>query len=314
MEMHWNWLVVIYLFLGGLGAGAYLTSFAAELGLMGPNSGLKRMGYYIAGPLVGIGSMLLFLDLGQGLYKPWLVVRLVTNFSSVMTWGTIVLTIFIGVGLLKGFLTFMNKPVPSVLTWFGALLAVATGAYTGFLVSVISAIPFWDSGIIPVIFFVSALSTGLSITVLLSHIFAKGESNNKDREDLTHIVLILVELVAVAAFMGLMNSGANGLVAQKSASLLISGKYALQFWGVFIGLGLLIPLAVYTVQYIGSKAARRAFVGTSDAAAEIAATQEEDHHSFLTIITDFSVLVGGFALRALIIFAALPIWDGIRIP
>jgi len=29
---HWGWLIAIYLFLGGLGAGAYLTSFAAEKG------------------------------------------------------------------------------------------------------------------------------------------------------------------------------------------------------------------------------------------------------------------------------------------
>ncbi len=34
----------------------------------------------------------------------------------------------------------------------------------------------------------------------------------------------------------------------------------------------------------------------------------------LTMVTDISVLVGGLALRVLIIFAALPVWDGITIP
>lgn len=309
MESHWNWLVVIYLFLGGLGAGAYLTSFAAELGWLGNNSRLKRLGYFIAGPIVGIGTLLLVFDLGQGLKKPWLLFRLVTNFESVMTLGTIVLAVFILVGLLKGFLTYLNKPVPGVFTWFGAILAVATGAYTGFLVSVIDAIPFWNSGIIPVVFFISALSTGLSITVLLSSIFEKGESD-EGREDLTHIFLILGELVAVAAFMGTMTSGGNGSVAQKSAALIISGEYALQFWGIFIGLGLVFPLAVYIVRYLRLRAANRNFTGDSEVAAEVAATQENPHHPYLTIITDASVMVGGFALRALIIFAALPIWDG----
>jgi formate-dependent nitrite reductase membrane component NrfD len=270
------------------------------------------MGYFVAAPAVGIGTFMLVFDLGQGLHKPWLLFRLVTNFSSVMTWGTIVLTVFILVGLLKGFLTFINKPVPGIVTWAGAILAVATGGYTGFLVSVIDAIPFWSSGIIPVIFFVSALSTGLSITVLLSTIFEK--ESEKGREDLTHIFLILAELVAVAVFMGMMNSGVNGPIAQKSAALIVSGKYALPFWGVFIGLGLLFPLAVYTFQYLRLKAANQAF--ESDVTSEIAATadQQEQGHSYLEIITDFSVLVGGFALRALIIFAALPIWDGIKIP
>jgi formate-dependent nitrite reductase membrane component NrfD len=275
---------------------------------MGHNSGLKRMGYFVAAPAVGLGTLLLVFDLGQGLYKPWLLFRLVTNFHSVMTWGTIVLSVFILVGLLKGFLTFINKPVPAAVTWFGAILAVATGGYTGFLVSVIRAVPFWSSGIIPIIFFVSALSTGLSITVLLSSLFEKGEYY-KGREDLTHIFLILAELTAVAIFMGMMTSGVNGPIAKKSAALIISGKYALQFWGIFIGIGLVFPLAVYIMQYLRSRAANRAF-SSSPAAGEIAATVQDENHSFLTIITDSSVLVGGFALRALIIFAALPIWDG----
>lgn len=311
MEIHWHWLVVIYLFLGGLGAGAYLTSFAAETGWLGNNSSLKRVGYYIGGPIVGIGTLLLVFDLGQGFNKPWLLWRLITNLNSLMTWGTIILAVFIVVGMLKGFLTYINRPVWSIITWSGAILAVATGAYTGFLVSVIAAIPFWDSAIIPVIFFISALSTGMSLTVLLSSILEKAPSENKGREDLTHIILIVTELVAVAAFIGIMASGANGLVAQKSAALIINGKYALQFWGVFIGLGLVFPLTVYIIQYLRHRAVARIVVESRGAEGQL----EEPHgkNSILTMITDFSVLMGGFALRALIIFAALPIWDGLKI-
>ena len=113
MEMYWNWLVVTYLFLGGLGAGAYLTSFAAEMGWLGQKSGLKKMGYFIGGPIVGLGTALLVFDLGQGFHKPWLLWRLITNMSSVMTWGTIVLAVFIMVGVLKGYLAFINKPAPA---------------------------------------------------------------------------------------------------------------------------------------------------------------------------------------------------------
>lgn len=313
MEQPWNWLVVIYLFLGGLGAGSYLTSFAADLGWLGNSTWLKKIGYFIGGPIVGLGTVMLVFDLGQGFHKPWILWRLVTNLSSVMTLGTILLAVFILVGTLVGLLTFTNRPVPRALTWFGALLAIGTGAYTGFLVSVIDAVPFWSSGIVPVIFFVSALSTGLSLTVLANSILEKGETTEA-RVDLTHIGLIVAELTALAIFMGLMATGANGAVAQKSAALLTSGKYAIPFWGIFIGLGLVFPLVVYTIQYLRQRAADRAFIGNILAAAdEIAATQETQPHSYLTMITDFSVLVGGFALRALVIFAALPIWDGISI-
>lgn len=73
MEQPWRWLIVIYLFLGGLGAGAYLTSFAAGKGWIGNSPALQRAGYFIATPIVALGTILLVFDLGQGLKKTMVV-------------------------------------------------------------------------------------------------------------------------------------------------------------------------------------------------------------------------------------------------
>ena len=208
MRMHWHWLIVIYLFLGGLGAGAYLTSFAAEKGWLGPSSSLKRAGYYLAAPIVAIGTLLLVFDLGQGLYKPWLLIGLLSNLSSVMTWGVYILSFFIIIGLIKGFLVFKNKNAPAVLTWAGAILALATGAYTGILLAVVEAVPFWNTAIMPVLFVVSALSTGLSATALLALLIEK-QVSQQVREGQAHLLLIVAELVIAALFFGLMYSVLN---------------------------------------------------------------------------------------------------------
>lgn len=312
--MHWHWLIVIYLFLGGLGAGSYLTSFAAEQGWLGKNSSLKRVGYYIAAPIVAFGTVLLVFDLGQGLTKPWLLIRLLSNFSSVMTWGVYILSAFIIVGFLKGFLTFTNKSVPNILTWAGAILALATGAYTGLLLSVVEAVPFWSTGLMPVLFVVSALSTGLSLTSLLAPLFEKRHSSEA-REGQAHILLIAAELLIVGIFFGMMSSGMNGPVGKESAALVVSGVYWLVFWGYFICLGLLLPLGVFTLQYLRSKqSAPEGVTVPYLAAKEIAATLQKEPYSYLTSVTDIFVLIGGFVLRALIILAALPVWDGITIP
>jgi len=296
-KMHWHWLIVIYLFLGGLGAGAYLTSFAAEKGWLGKDSSLSRAGYFIAAPVVAFGTVLLVFDLGQGLHKPWLLIRLLSNFSSVMTWGVYILSAFIMVGLLKGYFAFIKKSAPKLLSWAGAILALATGAYTGLLLSVVEAVPFWNSGLMPVLFVTSALSTGLSVTSLLAPWLEKGNFK-EGREGEAHIYLIGAELIIVAIFFGMMNSG------------------ALIFWGYFIGLGLLFPLVVFMIPYLRSKqAVKQLAKGPSVAEREVAATVQKEHHnSYLTIATDISVIIGGFALRAIIILAALPIWDGITIP
>lgn len=309
--MHWHWLIVIYLFLGGLGAGAYLTSFAAEKGLLGKNSSLARSGYYISAPVVAFGTLLLVFDLGQGLKKPLLLFGLLSNFHSVMTWGVYILSLFIIVGLLKGFLVFKNRKTPEWLTWAGAVFALATGTYTGLLISVVAAIPFWNTWIMPILFVVSALSTGLSLTSLLALVVERG-SYNEGREGQAHILLIAAEIVIVLIFIGLMSSGSA--VAKESLGLLISGVYKLIFWGCFIALGLLIPLAVFTYQYLKMKRTIGKFdTEPAIGAEESAATLQKGQHSYLSMVSDVFVLIGGFALRVLIIFAAIPVWDGFTI-
>jgi formate-dependent nitrite reductase membrane component NrfD len=294
METHWHWLIVIYLFLGGLGAGAYLTSFAAEQGWLGKNSSLKRVGYYIAAPLVALGTGLLVLDLGQGLYKPWLLGRLLLNHQSVMTWGVYILSAFILLGFIKGFLVFKNKTSPSVLTWAAAILALATAAYTGLLLAVVDNIPFWNTGIMPVLFVVSALSTGFSAVDLLVPFMEKGVSRSS-RENQVHLSIIATELVVVAIFFSMMLSGLKGTAGLKSAQVAVSGQYALMFWVVFIALGLIFPLIVNTAQYLKRRKLSAPFKG---------------HRSYVHMFSDFCLLAGGFVLRAVIVMAALPIWDG----
>jgi formate-dependent nitrite reductase membrane component NrfD len=231
-----------------------------------------------------------------------------------MTWGVYILSVFIIIGAVKGFCVFKKKTVPNVLSWAGAFLALATGAYTGLLLAVVKAIPFWNSGIMPVLFVVSALSTGLSVTSLLAAWIEKGESGG-EREGKAHIILIATEIIIAAIFFWMMASGTNGPVGAKSAMMVMFESYNVVFWGYFIGLGLLFPLLVYTLQYLESKQfVQQAVCEPSDSMKETAAAAQNGHQSTpLTIVTDISVLVGGFALRVLIVFAALPIWDGVTI-
>lgn len=310
--MIWHWLIVIYLFLGGLGAGAYLTSFAAEKGWFGTTSSLKRTGYFIAAPIVGIGTLLLVFDLGQGLYKPWLLLRLLTNFSSIMTWGVYILSLFIIVGLIKAYSVLKNKTVPPILTWTGAVLALATGAYTGLLLATVQAIPFWNTGTMPILFVVSALSTGLSITALLAPVIEKGE-NREGRERQAHLLLIAIELVIITIFTGIMLTGVKGPAGAESVARIFLGTYAVVFWGYFICLGLMFPLVVFTLQHLRTKQTIQKVVTEPSIAINKHTALQKEKPSHLNIIADISVLMGGLALRALIIFNALPIWDGVTI-
>lgn len=311
-ELHWGWLIVIYLFLGGLGAGAYLTSYAANNGWLGKSPALQRVGFFLAAPIVAIGTALLVFDLGQGLKKPWLLIGLLSNFSSVMTWGVYILSAFIMIGLVVAFFAWKKKDIPKILMHLGAFLALATGMYTGLLVAVVKAIPFWNTLVMPVLFVVSALSTGLSITTIVGHLLEKGLHTDEHKVTKMHMVLVATELVVIAIFLGLMLSGSNGEVAKTSAEMLISGSLAIPFWGVLIGLGLVLPLLVFV---FGLKKLAPSKGGSQPehvpAAREGAAALEAHGMTKTLLLCDAAVVIGGFVLRYVVIFAAIPIWDGI---
>ncbi|MGE4271707.1 MAG: NrfD/PsrC family molybdoenzyme membrane anchor subunit [Desulfitobacterium sp.] len=313
MHLHWGWLIVIYLFLGGLGAGAYLTSYAAGKGWLGNSPALKRAGYFMAAPIVAFGTALLVFDLGQGLRKPWLLIGLLRNFtSSVMTWGVYILALFICVGLVVAFFTLKKKEIPKGLEGLGAILALATCAYTGLLVAVVEAIPFWNTYAMPILFIISAISTGLSITLLVANIIDRGLVTDEYKTTKLHFYLVSLEIVLVAFIFSLANAGNKGAVAAESAGKAISGDLALWFWVFLVGLGLVVPLLVsaYGVKKLGNSAHSghvKAVAGSSSSVA----VHEEHGFAKVLLLSDAFVVLGGFVLRYVVIFAALPIWNGI---
>jgi len=337
MVQHWGWLIAIYLFLGGLGASAHLFSFLAEKGYLGDAGSLARIGYYIGSPLVAMGAGLLIFDLGQGLHKPWLIILMFTNYRSVMTWGIYILSAFIFVGLARAYLAWTKKESPKILDYSGAFLALSTCMYTGMLLYVVKAIPFWNIPLIPVLFVVSALSTGLSSISIVAHFTEKGELK-EGRALEAHWLLLLMELFILVVIFGLASSGGRGPVAQLSANKILFGSYALPFWIGLIGLGLVVPLFVYTRMIIRKKKQVRSNMKNvmteqseyvpcaqemenSNVATMLEVPEENvqedvavasEHHgetSKAILLSDGAVIFGGFLLRCLIIFASLPTWN-----
>lgn len=296
----WGWLIAIYLFLGGLGAASFLASFLAEKGWLGKSERLARMGYIVSGPIVGIGTLLLVFDLGQGLHKPWLLVGLLRNYtSSVMTLGVYALSVFIIIGLIRGFLALVKKPAPAALSWVGAILSVCVMAYTGILLAVLQNIPLWNTALLPCLFTVSAISTGVSLTAILSHFFDKGQADERFLSIL-HGALVVIEMAIFAAFIIVAK---QGTVSGQSADMILTGKNAVAFWVAFVAVGLVLPLIAYIWGTFKFKTP--ATTGAQEAAAGA------ESGTAVILLSDLLILVGGFTLRYLMIFSALPVWNGI---
>ena len=252
----WGPLIAWYLFLAGVGAGAYLVAIAASY-LGEQYKPLVKPGVFLGAPLVLLGSLLLLLDLGNplrfwmGFFRPQ---------SSMISVGILIITIFILLGLLHiAALLFPQRVKLSakMLAWLGGvntLFALATAIYTGLLLGVVKAVPFWNTPMLPMLFLVSALSTGAGAVLLvlgLRRWIAPAASTKEEAEQViasehllsrVDIPLIGVELLVLFFLLFIMAGGPS--VAAESARYLVAGGFAIAFWVGLVIVGLLVPIAL----------------------------------------------------------------------
>ncbi|GAB6174312.1 polysulfide reductase NrfD [Paradesulfitobacterium aromaticivorans] len=242
VQQVWGSLVIWYLFLAGTGAGVYLLGIGNEI--LRKDGTWKRSGYIFGPALVGLGTLFLLADLGRPL---WAFLAVLRPYSSMISVGTIILVLFILNGLGQIYLNVIQKRVsPRILDYVGCLLAIGTATYTGLLLGVVKAIPFWNHPVIlPVLFLISALSSGAGFLMLIS--MMKKKNSSEKIVDLSSLLkcdlwLILGEIILLTDLFYLSAKGNPAAVA--SVDILFRGFFALPFWGLFVITGLVIPLAI----------------------------------------------------------------------
>ena len=329
--MIWNELIAAYLFLAGMGAGAFALGALAGWAKT-PAPTMKLLGFIIGPVAVAVGTLLLVFDAHAGLANPGRFFLLVTNLNSVMAWGVIILSVFIVVTVVDAVLLLVKKSTPKALDVAGVVLAVCVATYTGVLLGDASvAFPLWHPVVLPVLFIVSATSTGFAAVLLITHLSAPTEVHALSFLEKTGKILPVVEAVLVVVLLVAVSAtgGAGAGAAAASVANLLSGSYAVAFWLGFVVVGLALPFALEMVRAQKAKpvaAAAAADVagaaggegaeGVFQDAAETlggptapvtSAAPAADSGKTLAIVGDAGVLVGGFMLRYLVIMAAIPV-------
>jgi len=250
----WGPLIAWYLFLAGVGAGAYVVGFGASL-LGERYRPLVKPGIYLGAPLVAIGSLLLLLDLGAPI-RFWM--GFLRPQSSMISVGIWIISIFIVLGAIHiAALLFpqvkLSEKAQRWLGWITSLFALATAIYTGLLLGVVKAVPFWNTPMLPLLFLVSALSTGMGAVVLVVGLrrWVTPKAVEAEKEQVTESVhalsrvdlpFIVTELLVLFFLVFLM--AASRTIAAESARYLVTGGYAVAFWLGVVVIGLLVPVTL----------------------------------------------------------------------
>lgn len=287
-EPVWGAVIAWYLFLAGLGGGAFVTS--AFLGWRHPEAvNMRKIGHLIAPIVVIVGLVLLMFDAEGGLHNPLRFALLLTNFGSVMTWGVVFLGAFIVISVVVVILDFLKKSVPVWLDVAGVVFAVCVAVYTGALLGVCKTFPLWNNALLPILFLVSAVSAGAASVLLISIFRHAEEFNRVGVLKKFHFCLPIIELVLIASLLFI--TSFNSPAGWNSVMNLLVGSYAPAFWIGLVAVGLVLPTALETWMLFFSP---KEF-------------EESRKAHWISAASDAGVLVGGFLLRLLIVMAALPI-------
>lgn len=283
--MVWDAIIAIYLFLAGLGAGAFalgaLTNWAKT-----PAPTMKKVAFIVAPVAVAVGTLMLVVDAHAGLMNPLRFFGLVANLGSVMAWGVIILSAFLVVSIVDLIVLLAKKGTPKALDVVGAVLAVCVAAYTGVLLGDAGvAFPLWNMAVLPILFIVSAASTGIAVTLLITRLVAADEAAALPWLGKAGLVLPVLELALVIALLAVagMAGGSAGAAGAASVANLVSGPYAVAFWLGFVVIGLAVPFVLELMSRRGSQSKALPMAGEA------------------------CVLVGGFMLRYLVIMAAVAV-------
>ena len=307
LQTIWGWQPALYLFLGGMGAAVFIVA-----ALMHFREGEKLQKTVCIGIWAGMVSLAVgLLCLVTELIHPLRGLMLWQSFSNFTSWMTIgawlafcAIVVFFVAAILKTCrivgkvpaLGNLDGKIGNVLAVAGIILGFGVAVYTGILLMAAPGVPLWNTLLLPVLFTVSALDTGVALFEVISAAVKGEEPATASRKGLLRAVVVLVclELIVLVALLASCLTGAGeegswAAAAALSAQTIVSGSLAPYFWGLLVVCGLVLPCVVAVVELDKLRKAE----------------EDAPHASGLAVAGALGALVGGCALRFIIVFAGV---------
>ncbi len=301
-RIFWDYTVAFYLFSAGVSAGALIVAIVADLIGKGRYAHIVRMGAWVAPVPVTLGTLALVFDLERPYYFWRLMISLEpTSVMSIGAWILLFFTfasvIFVYPYLPERYDILKIRQKTSQISSTKAfriislILAMSTALYTGVLLNLLVARPLWNTPLLPLIFLFSAIIDGIAAILIMLYVIrhkSLGQdefmSSRKflERFDLLFLVPFIVSVAGMMAWLYL--SGGHGA---KALSIITGGSFAITFWLGVVIIGMLVPLA-YDLRMMSGRHGQE---------------ETEGNKRLIALSVASSVLIGGFLLRYVLLYA-----------
>jgi Fe-S-cluster-containing dehydrogenase component/formate-dependent nitrite reductase membrane component NrfD len=237
----WGWQVVAYTWTKSIAAGSFLAIIAGRLlcGAAGMSRVSVLMGV-IALVFLAATATLLVADLKQP--RRFLYVLLRPQWRSWLVRGAYLLT---GYGLILTLWLFASwtggSSLADILLWPGGVLAVCSAVYTAFLFAQAKGRDFWQNPLLSVHLLAHALLAGGAVW-LVTDLNRPGEYSAVPR-----IFLIATLVFSLAIVLAEVFTAPPTADAHRALQWILKRPMGKWFWGMGIGVGHLLPLALLAV-------------------------------------------------------------------
>ena len=250
-EMPLGYLIASYFYLTGLSAGSFVISVLATIGGKKEYKPIGRIGAVMAPILLMLAPLTLIVDLEQP-FRFWHLF-LYLNLKSPITYGSFLLSAYPINGLIYAWYLFTGREkIAKILGIIGIPLALATHGYTGFILALGKGRALWSTALMPTLFIISAMVSGISLMILLAIIrnryFFKGKPMEEKLEDeklITGLTKFLGAFIIADLFLvfnDILVLLTSTEEASRVAKLILVGDFSWEFLLIEIFLGGFVPL------------------------------------------------------------------------
>ncbi|MGR3311404.1 MAG: NrfD/PsrC family molybdoenzyme membrane anchor subunit, partial [Candidatus Brocadiales bacterium] len=241
-------LIANYFYFTGLSAGSFiLSTMAYGFGMM-KYKPLGKIGVIMAVVLLGLAPLNLLVELEQT--PRFYHLFLYLNLTSPITYGSFLLTTYPINCMIYGYFMFKgNMKMTKILGLVGIPLALAVHGYTGFILALGKARILWNTALMPTLFLVSAMVSGIALMILV--VFVLGRFVSEDGKTPKELIYSMCNILVITMLLDLALIGCDILVlltshedALMAAKMILLGSFAPVFvWGELI-MGAIVPLVL----------------------------------------------------------------------
>jgi formate-dependent nitrite reductase membrane component NrfD len=171
--------------------------------------------------------------------------------SSWISRGFLFVTFFIGSAAIQMALTYWAPGTPWEIVFkiIAGFMALGVAMYSGFVVSYVNCIKFWNSTIMPILFVIAGLTAGASILLVVSSF-----TGSIQFADVRVFAVVALVVYTIIIALHLWVSTYNSTAAHNSVMSIIGGNLAGVFWPVIVFVGIIIPLLIMFLVDSGAEA------------------------------------------------------------